>query len=313
MEKKLWNYLYSVLLSIILLLLIGIFLQLNNKSGYKIKNDSIINKNGNTKESVAQTKEQSTSDNYAFFYHNIIEQKSKEPSLFNKFVINRNKEDVKAKIAIIIDDMGHQKNIAEQLMELGYPVAISVLPFLQHSQEVAEMAKEKGFTVLLHLPMQPQNSDTDPGKGAIFTTMNEQEIRAKIVANLQNVPNIVGVNNHMGSKATEDDRIMEIVLTELKERNLFFVDSMTTPHSVGYKLSKEMGLKTAQRNVFLDNEQDVNYIRNQVVILKDLALDSGSAIAIGHPYCNTVSVLKEMDSILGREGVEIVRIEDLLE
>ena len=161
--------------------------------------------------------------------------------------------------------------------------------------------------------MQPQNSEADPGKGAIFTTMNEEEIKKKIMANIENVPNIVGVNNHMGSKVTEDGHIMSIVLAELRERNLFFVDSMTTSRSVGYKLSKEMGLKTAQRNVFLDNEQDTNYIKKQVMILKDLALESGSAIAIGHPYCNTISVLKEIDSILAAESVEIVRIEDLLE
>ncbi len=312
MVKKSWNYLYSLLLSIILLLLVGIFLNLNSNESNVSNNVDVVNKSEHIQEREVQKKELIVSDKRTLLIPDFFDQKSKETPLLNKFLKDR-KKDKKAKVAIIIDDIGYQKEIAEQIMSLNYPIAISVLPFLSHSQFAAQMAKEKGLTVLLHLPMEPHNSNTDPGKGAIFTTMNEPEIKAKILANLKDIPYVDGVNNHMGSKATEDEFIMRTVLHELKERNLFFIDSMTSPHSIGYQLSKEMGLKTAQRTVFLDNEQNIDYIRNQVTILKNTALKYGSAIAIGHPYCNTVDVLKELESILEPGGVEIVPLKELLE
>ena len=311
MVKKSWNYLYSLLLSIILLLLVGIFLNLNSNES-NISNNVVVNKSEHIQDPEVQKQELFVSEKRTFFMPEIFDQESKETPLLNKFLKDRKKDERRAKIAIIIDDIGYQIEIAEQIMSLNYPVAISVLPFLPHSQFVAQMAKEKGLTVLLHLPMEPHNANTDPGKGAIFTTMNEHEIKAKILANLKDIPNVDGVNNHMGSKATEDEFIMRTVLHELKERNLFFIDSMTSPHSIGYQLSKEMGLKTAQRTVFLDNEQNIDYIRNQVVVLKNTALKYGSAIAIGHPYCNTVDVLKELESIVEPEGVEIVPLKELL-
>jgi polysaccharide deacetylase 2 family uncharacterized protein YibQ len=310
MVKKSWNYLYSLLLSIILLLLVGIFLNLNSNES-NISNNVVANKSEHIQDPEVQKQELFVSEKRTFFMPEIFDQESKETPLLNKFLKDR-KKDKKAKVAIIIDDIGYQIEIAEQIMSLNYPVAISVLPFLPHSQFVAQMAKEKGLTVLLHLPMEPHNANTDPGKGAIFTTMNEHEIKAKILANLKDIPYVDGVNNHMGSKATEDEFIMRTVLHELKERNLFFIDSMTSPHSIGYQLSKEMGLKTAQRTVFLDNEQNIDYIRNQVVVLKNTALKYGSAIAIGHPYCNTIDVLKELESIVEPESVEIVPLKELL-
>jgi polysaccharide deacetylase 2 family uncharacterized protein YibQ len=311
MVKKSWNYLYSLLLSIILLLLVGIFLNLNSNESNVSNNVAVVNKSEHIQEREVQKKELIVSDKRTLLMPDFFDQKSKETPLLNKFLKDR-KKDKKAKVAIIIDDIGYQIEIAEQIMSLNYPVAISVLPFLPHSQFVAQMAKEKGLTVLLHLPMEPHNANTDPGKGAIFTTMNEHEIKAKILANLKDIPNVDGVNNHMGSKATEDEFIMRTILHELKERNLFFIDSMTSPHSIGYQLSKEMGLKTAQRTVFLDNEQNIDYIRNQVVVLKNTALKYGSAIAIGHPYCNTIDVLKELESIVESESVEIVPLKELL-
>lgn len=311
MIKKSWNYLNSLLLSIILLLLVGIFLNLNSNES-NISNNVVVNKSEHIQDPEVQKQELFVSEKRTFFMPEIFDQESKETPLLNKFLKDRKKDERRAKIAIIIDDIGYQIEIAEQIMSLNYPVAISVLPFLPHSQFVAQMAKEKGLTVLLHLPMEPHNTNTDPGKGAIFTTMNEREIKAKILANLKDIPYVDGVNNHMGSKATEDEFIMRTVLHELKERNLFFIDSMTSPHSIGYQLSKEMGLKTAQRTVFLDNEQNIDYIKNQVVVLKNTALKYGSAIAIGHPYCNTIDVLKELESIVEPESVEIVPLKELL-
>ena len=309
MSQKFWNYGYSVLLSIILLLLIGIFINWNdNKSeNYTLGN----NKSG--EESLLVRDKQLVEKEKTIFLYDLIDQKDKELQLFNRFVEERKKEEGKAKVAIIIDDMGYQKEMADRIMNLNFPVTVSVLPFLPYSRYVAQLAKEKGMTVLLHLPMEPHNSNVDPGKGAIFSTMSEQEIRAKFLANWQDVPYVSGVSNHMGSKITENRDIMKIILSEIKEKNLYFIDSMTSPDSVGYQLSREMGIKTAQRTVFLDNEQDIDYIGNQITVLKEFALKYGSAIAIGHPYCNTIDMLMEAYLTFPAEGIEIVKLEELLE
>lgn len=309
MSQKFWNYGYSVLLSIILLLLMGIFINWNdNKSeNYTLGN----NKSG--EESLLVRDKQLVEKEKTIFLYDLIDQKDKELQLFNRFVEERKKEEGKAKVAIIIDDMGYQKEMADRIMNLNFPVTVSVLPFLPYSRYVAQLAKEKGMTVLLHLPMEPHNSNVDPGKGAIFSTMSEQEIRAKFLANWQDVPYVSGVSNHMGSKITENRDIMKIILSEIKEKNLYFIDSMTSPDSVGYQLSREMGIKTAQRTVFLDNEQDIDYIGNQIDVLKEFALKYGSAIAIGHPYCNTIDTLMEAYLTFPAEGIEIVKLEELLE
>lgn len=309
MDKKLWNYAFSILLSVILLLLLGIFVHLdsNNKVNGKPLGPGVISEETKVQEEDIQDKE-------VPFLYEIFSKKDEELQLFQQFTKDR-RIDIgdNPKVAIIIDDLGYQEEIAERILNLNFPVAISVLPFLSDSQLVAQMAKEKGMTVLLHLPMEPHNSNVNPGKGAIFSNMNEEEIRNKMLTNLLEFPEADGINNHMGSKVTENKEIMRIVLDEIKERDIFFIDSMTSPDSVGYQLSKEMGIKTAFRSVFLDNEQNIDYIRNQISLLKEFAIRNGSAIAIGHPYCNTIDVLNELDIILEAEGVEIVKLEELLE
>ena len=314
MKKKYWNYTYSVLLSIILVLLVGIFIHL---SGGNSKIYPLLNEEAKMPEEKARIREQEFQDEQVPFLYEIFQKSEDELQLFHQFTQGKldQAEGLKdsPKIAIIIDDLGYQKEIAERIISLDFPVTISILPFLPHSQIVAQMAKEKGLTVLLHLPMEPQNSNVNPGQGAIFSTMTEEEIRNKMLANFQELPYVDGINNHMGSKATENTAVMRIVLNEVRERGLFFIDSMTSPNSVGYTLSKQMGIKTAYRSVFLDNDQDIDYIRSQVNLLKDFAEKYGTAIAIGHPYCNTIDVLSEIDLLLRAEGIRIVKLEELLE
>ena len=314
MKKKYWNYTYSVLLSIILVLLVGIFIHL---SGGNSKIYPLLNEEAKMPEEKARIREQEFQDEQVPFLYEIFQKSEDELQLFHQFTQGKldQAEGLKdsPKIAIIIDDLGYQKEIAERIISLDFPVTISILPFLPHSQIVAQMAKEKGLTILLHLPMEPQNSNVNPGQGAIFSTMTEEEIRNKMLANFQELPYVDGINNHMGSKATENTAVMRIVLNEVRERGLFFIDSMTSPNSVGYMLSKQMGIKTAYRSVFLDNDQDIDYIRSQVNLLKDFAEKYGTAIAIGHPYCNTIDVLSEIDLLLKAEGFRIVKLEELLE
>ncbi len=216
--------------------------------------------------------------------------------------------------AIIIDDMGARMSRFRSLAELDYKVTVSVLPHLRYSGRLAKEAGDLGFEVILHLPMEPGNTAVyRPGKGALYTSMAPDLIRERLAADIADVPGIKGVNNHMGSKFTEDSTGMGVVLEALAKRGLFFIDSKTSPGSVAGKLAGSYGVKTASRDVFLDNERNKDYIKGQFKeFIKDVQR-RGSAIAIGHPYLETIEVLKETQKELREAGITIVDVSELVE
>ena len=216
------------------------------------------------------------------------------------------------KAAFIIDDLGYETEVAKKMMELEFPVALSILPFLQYSEFTAEEGEKNNKEIMLHLPMEANNNGTDPGPGAIKSDMSEEEIRQAVRDCIFNFPYIIGVNNHMGSKITEDREIMEIVLEEIKKYNLFFIDSVTTKDSIAYEVAREMEIKSAVRSVFLDNENDMDYIKGQILEVQKTALREGQAIAIGHSRINTFYVLKRMIPELIKAGIEIVPVSELV-
>lgn len=216
------------------------------------------------------------------------------------------------KAAFIIDDLGYETEVAKKMIELEFPVALSILPFLQYSEFIAEEGRKNNQEIMLHLPMEANNSGADPGPGAIKSDMSEEETRQAVRDCILNFPYIIGVNNHMGSKITEDREIMEIVLEEIKGYNLFFIDSMTTKHSIAYEAAQEMEIKSAVRSVFLDNENDMEYIKGQMLEVQETALREGEVIAIGHSRINTYYVLKRMIPELIRAGIEIVPVSELV-
>ena len=216
------------------------------------------------------------------------------------------------KAAFIIDDLGYETEVAKKMMELEFPVALSILPFLQYSEFTAEEGEKNNKEIMLHLPMEANNNGTDPGPGAIKSDMSEEEIRQAVRDCIFNFPYIIGVNNHMGSKITEDREIMEIVLEEIKKYNLFFIDSVTTKDSIAYEVAREMEIKSAVRSVFLDNENDMDYIKGQIIEVQETALREGEAIAIGHSRINTFYVLKRMVPELIKAGIEIVPVSELV-
>jgi polysaccharide deacetylase 2 family uncharacterized protein YibQ len=216
------------------------------------------------------------------------------------------------KAAFIIDDLGYETEVAKKIVELEFPVALSILPFLQYSEFVAEEGKKNNQEIMLHLPMEANNSGIDPGPGAIKSYMSEEEIRQAVRDCILNFPYVIGVNNHMGSKITEDREIMEIILEEIREYNLFFIDSITTKNSIAYEAAQEMGIKSAVRSVFLDNENDMEYIKGQMLEVQETALREGEAIAIGHSRINTFYVLKRMVPELIKAGIEIVPVSELV-
>ncbi len=217
------------------------------------------------------------------------------------------------KVAIVIDDMGQNLSGLNGLLALDAPITVAVLPYLKYSTTVAEKAHKRGWDVLLHAPMEPKDSGThNAGKGALLTSMSKAEIKAKLLGDIKMIPHATGVNNHMGSKFTEDEVRMKVVLEVLKEKNLFFFDSRTTAASVGKRLAKKLGVKNAERSIFLDNEQDVKYIKGQIEKLVKSAERNGTAIAIGHPYKETIAALKEVVPGLAGRGVEVVKLSELV-
>jgi polysaccharide deacetylase 2 family uncharacterized protein YibQ len=221
-----------------------------------------------------------------------------------------------ARMAIIIDDLGMGGRVTEDFLALGRPVTFSILPFLPHSQDTAREAKRQGLLVMLHLPMEPKGypaSGKDPGKGAILMSTPGKDISTIIIRDLSEVPYVQGVNNHTGSRLTEDKEIMVRVLQELKKRNLFFIDSMTSPKSVAYSEARRLGLKCAKRDVFLDNEIDLDYIKNQLRLLAAIALKQGQAIGIGHSHSCTARAIKEIIPELEDRGIEFVPVSELID
>ena len=216
------------------------------------------------------------------------------------------------KVAFIIDDLGYETGVAKKIMELEFPVALSILPFLRYSEFIAEEGKKNNQEIMLHLPMESNNSSTNPGPGAIKFYMSEEEIRQAVRDCILDFPYIIGANNHMGSKITEDRKIMEIILEEIKEYNLFFIDSITTKDSIAYEVAQEMKIKSAARSVFLDNENDMEYIKGQMLEVQETALKEGVVIAIGHSRINTFYVLKRMVPELIKAGIEIVPVSELV-
>lgn len=212
-----------------------------------------------------------------------------------------------ALVSIIIDDMGQGTNIEKEILNLKYPLTISLLPH-NNSYKI-----NKNFQVILHQPMEPENPKIDAGKSAITTKMEKEEIRKQIEVNLKNMPLAIGVNNHMGSLATSEEEVMSAVLEVVKEKNLFFVDSRTSANSCGYSLAKSMNIPTIKRDVFLDGKRNESYIRGQFLLLEEIAQKKGYAVGIIHPHKESIAVLKEMIPKMEKEGIKFVHISELVE
>lgn len=211
-----------------------------------------------------------------------------------------------SRLAVIIDDIGHNRRFID-LIELEVPITLAIIPFTPHSHEAAMKGRSAGVEVILHLPMEPKGYPAlNPGKGALLTSMSPTDIRNNSIKGMEAIPNISGVNNHMGSLFTEYAEGMKIVLEEVQKRNLFFVDSKTSNNSKGYLLARSMKIKTAERNVFLDNVKTEEAITIQLMKAIAVARKEGEAIAIGHPYLETISVLKKIAPTLLDDGIELV-------
>ncbi len=198
------------------------------------------------------------------------------------------------RLVVVIDDLGENIQQARDLAALSFPVTFAVLPNISKTREVARIGAAAGRDVLLHQPMEPLDYPhrADPGPGALFVGMDDEQILAILQNNLAQVPQAIGINNHMGSRFTADEPGMSTVLQELKRRDLFFLDSLTTGDSVADKQARKIGLSHLRRQIFLDNIPNVQAILFQLRKAEQLAYSQGQVIAIGHPYPETLEALK---------------------
>jgi len=219
----------------------------------------------------------------------------------------------KKQIAIIIDDIGHDLKSVNELLKINGDITFSILPFLTHSREAAEISRRSKKEILLHLPMEPVSYPADkPGEGALFTDMNDKELLHQLDKNIDSVPYVVGVNNHMGSKFMVDKEKLVLIFGRLKKKNLFFIDSRTAVNSQAVAASKVVGLPFAERKIFIDNNRDYKEIYNNLMSAANYNNDSSPLILIGHPYPETIQALRDAVKELRKKGIIIVPVSQIL-
>ena len=216
------------------------------------------------------------------------------------------------RLAVIVDDLGNDAEAVGRIASWRFPVSGAVLPALPGSEPAARALERSGKEVLLHLPMEPKGYPTvRPGPGVVLTSQSEEEIARVLETDLASVPGAVGVNNHMGSVATADRRVMRSVAGVLSRRGLFFVDSRTTDATVAREAAEAAGVPAASRRVFLDDTPQEEAIRKQLAEAVAQARSEGSAIAIGHPHAATLAVLEQELPQL-QADVRLVRVSELV-
>ena len=214
-------------------------------------------------------------------------------------------------LALIVDDCGQWIATERGFVALEIPLTLSVLPDVPYTSVIATEASDAGKGVMLHLPMETL-SGLNPGPGKVTTEMSDAQIVAQVQSDLAEVPLARGVNNHEGSKASADPRVMRAVIGVLAQHGLFFIDSRTNVASVGEATARAMGVPTAARDVFLDNRADEAYSEAQLSQAAEIAQRTGSAIAIGHPRPTTLAAVRAMIPRLQALGVQFVLVQDLV-
>lgn len=225
----------------------------------------------------------------------------------------RQSENEKPKIIIIFDDMGLDREAFEKALSLPGPLTLSILPYAQDASRLAQHAAAKGREIMLHLPMEP-NGDADPGPKSLNTNMSGAEFLQTLHWNLSRLEGYAGVNNHMGSKLTANAAAMKTVLAALKQRDLFFLDSVTTPESTVRRAGKRVGANVFFRDVFLDSKLgDKKAIRKQLAMVERIAQETGFAVAICHPRPETFEVLGPWLTTAPARGFELAHVSTLKE
>ncbi|MEH6577460.1 MAG: divergent polysaccharide deacetylase family protein [Amphritea sp.] len=220
-------------------------------------------------------------------------------------------DEAQPRLILIIDDLGD--NLAQGVAAIGLPgpVAYAILPHTPHSKTLAEMAHRQGKEVMLHVPM-ANTHNRRLGPGALTADLAQGPLIRVLEDDIDSVPYVVGINNHMGSLLTQRQETMGWVMEVVARRGLFFVDSVTTAKTAAWKAAFMQGIPWMMRDVFLDHEQTTAFVDKQFRLAVALARQQGFAVLIGHPYPVTVSYLEEALPTLGELGVQLVAPSGLL-
>ena len=223
--------------------------------------------------------------------YNFQERENPDAPTWQRHSIPMPKTENRAMIAIVMDDMGLDDREVSAVTELPAPLTLSYLPYARNVQTKVDAARHRGHEIMLHLPMEPSLASADPGPDALLTSYDQIELLQRIDRNLGRFTGYVGVNNHMGSRFTQDRAAMTAVIDVLKSRGLLYLDSLTSPHSIAYDLARKEGVVAAKRHVFLDHEDESRFIAGQIAVTERIAKRQGYAIAIAHPRPKTLNAL----------------------
>jgi polysaccharide deacetylase 2 family uncharacterized protein YibQ len=214
-------------------------------------------------------------------------------------------------IAIVIDDMGVDRRRSARMINFPGPLTLSFLTYAKQLNNQGKRARANGHELMLHVAMEPGTNKVDPGPNVLLVRDKPEVTLKRLRWGLDQFNGFVGINNHMGSKFTSHAASMQIVIGELKRRGLLFLDSRTSGRTVGGKLARLAGVPYAERNVFLDHDDDVEQIKSQLKVVEKVARRRGSAVAIGHPRDATLKVLEEWLPTVIRKGFQLVPISAL--
>ncbi len=218
-------------------------------------------------------------------------------------------QQVNAKMAIIIDDVGNNNKALNEALMIQQPITYAVLPQLAYSKKLADLFAKRGDLIILHQPMASVKGN-DPGPGAITMDMTDQQMLSLLDENFSSIPYARGVNNHMGSAITADENKMRLILSQLQGKDMFFLDSVTGETVCG-RIASEIGYPIYKRDVFLDNEHEKQYIYGQISQLMDIALERGWSIGIGHFHPITMQCIYEMLPEMDKKGIKLVYLNEL--
>jgi hypothetical protein len=284
--------------------------------------ESLLGREFSTLKALTLKKEEKQVEEKKYFLWRV--QHKEEPLLFLLFSCGLEKiakkptpapPKARNKIALIVDDMGYSLDAIREICSLNKSLTVAILPFSPLGKETAHIAQQNHLQVILHLPLESLNNtyDNNNTQGIIHTGMSQEEIAQTIQLSLSQIPFIVGVNTHMGSKITSDREMMHAILAQLQGKELYFIDSRTTARSVAFDIAQEMSIPSGYRQVFLDSEINKDFIKSQLIELFQLAQTKGKAIGICHPSQETLDVLKENLHLAQEYDIEPVFVSEIIE
>lgn len=204
-------------------------------------------------------------------------------------------QDTLGVIVLVIDDFGYRNdNISDGFLNLSIPITCAIIPGHIASKKFAKKAVSYGKEVIIHMPMESENYSPGEDEYKLLTSMTSELLENKLIQAFESLPEAIGMNNHQGSKATSDSKTMTVLASVLKDRGKYFIDSRTSSLTIGEKTMISFGVPTARRNIFLDNNNDLDRIEEQMNKLANSAKKNGVAVGLGHARKNTLSVIEKV-------------------